>query len=191
MEQKIARVIGHATKEVLHAFVRALRAVLLAGVIVFIVVALATEVIAAILTHTIIPTGLTHLVAAALGVAFAYAVAITVAFLEMLRAMITIIELAIKESEKLAEEAVQVAEKAGQFAERELAQGAQVAVRDARELAQGATHIAGSVVGGAAHGVHAAEQGAAGLIGGAAHNVHAVEQGLTSHLPFGHRENAQ
>lgn len=191
MEQKIARVIGHATKEVLHAFVRALRAVLISGVVVFIVVALATEVIAAILTQQIIPSGLTHLVAAALGVAFAYAVAITVAFLEMLRAMITIIELAIKESEKLAEEAVQVAEKAGQFAERELAQGAQAAVREGAALAQGASHLAGNVASGAVHSVQSVEQGAAGLIGGAAHGMHSMEQGVTSHLPFGHRENAQ
>ena len=75
--------VGHATKDVLHAFLRALRAVLVTAVVVFIVVALAVEVIASFLTypttHSIIPGGLTHLVAAALGVAFAYAAAITVA----------------------------------------------------------------------------------------------------------------
>src|SRR5579859_6507695 len=86
VERKIMTVIGHATKDVLHAFLHALRAVLVTGLIVFIVVALATEVISAFLSHTLIPGGLTHLVAAALGVAFGYAAAITVAIEELLRA---------------------------------------------------------------------------------------------------------
>lgn len=182
--------IGHATKDVLHAFLHAVRSVLITAVIVFIVVALATEVIAAVLTHQVIPSGLTHLVAAALGIAFAYAVAITVAIEELLRAMIKAIELAVAESEKLAKEAVVVAERAGQFAERELAQGAQAAFRDASALGAGAAHLAGNVVGGVAHEAQSLEHGAMGAIGGVAHGAHAAEQGLVSRLP-GHRENAQ
>lgn len=183
--------IGHATKDVLHAFLHAVRSVLITAVVVFIVVALATEVIAAVLTHQIIPSGLTHLVAAALGIAFAYAVAITVAVEELLRAMIKAIELAVAESEKLAKEAVVAAEHAGQFAERELGQGAQAAFRDAGALGTGVARLAGNVVGGVTHEAQSLERGVSGAIGGAAHGAHSVEQGFVSHLPGHHNENAQ
>ncbi len=193
--------IGHATKDVLHAFLRALRAVVVTGLTVFIVVALATEVIAAVLTHTIPPTGLTHLVAAALGVAFGYAAAITVAIEELLRAMIKAIELAIEESEKLAAEAIKEAEGLGVKAEQELARGARAAIGEAGVLGQDATHIAsavgrgsaalaGGVVGGVVHEAQSLEHGVTGLVGGVAHGAQSVEHGVAARLP-GRHDNAQ
>lgn len=190
-------VIGHATKDVLHAFLHALRAVLVTGLIVFVVVALATEVIAAFLTHTIIPSGLTHLVAAALGVAFGYAAAITVAIEELLRAMIKAIELAVAESEKLAVEAVEKAEELGRLAETEIARGAHAALGEATVLGQDASHLtaalgrgasalAGNVVGGVTHEAQSLEHGVTGLIGGVAHSAQSVEHGVVSRIPGRH-----
>jgi phage-related protein len=205
VERRIMTLIGHATKDVLHAFLRALRAVLVTGLTVFIVVALATEVIAAVLTypttHSIIPGGLTHLVAAALGVAFGYAAAITVAIEELLRAMIKAIELAVAESEKLAGEAIKEAEVLGRKAEEELVRGARGAIAEAGVLGQDATHItsalgrgaaalAGGVAGGVVHEAQSLEHGVTGLVGGVAHGAQSVEHGVVSRLP-GHRENAQ
>ncbi len=194
-------VIGHATKDVLHAFLHALRAVLVTGLIVFVVVALATEVVAAFLTHTIIPSGLTHLVAAALGVAFGYAAAITVAIEELLRAMIKAIELAVAESEKLAVEAVEKAEVLGHLAETEIARGAHAALGEATVLGQDASHLsaalgrgasalAGNVVGGVTHEAQSLEHGVTGLIGGVAHGAQSVEHGVVSRIP-GRHESAQ
>ncbi|HET9112003.1 MAG TPA: hypothetical protein VFN78_14330 [Ktedonobacterales bacterium] len=201
MERRIMTLIGHATKDVLHAFLRALRAVLVTGLVVFIVVALATEVIAAFLTHTIPPSGLTHLVAAALGVAFGYAAAITVAIEELLRAMIKAIELAIAESEKLAAEAIKEAEVLGRKAEEELVRGARGAIAEAGVLGQDASHIAsslghgtaalaGGVVGGVVHEAQSLEHGVSSVVGGVAHGAHAMEHGVVSRLP-GRHDNAQ
>jgi hypothetical protein len=201
VERRIMTLIGHATKDVLHAFLRALRAVLVTGITVFIVVALATEVIAALLTHTVPPGGLTHLVAAALGVAFGYAAAITVAIEELLRAMIKAIELAVAESEKLAGEAIKEAEVLGRKAEEELVRGAHGAISEAGVLGHDAAHItsalghggaalAGGVVGGVAHEAQSLEHGVTGVIGGVAHGAQSVEHGVVSHLP-GRHDNAQ
>lgn len=191
--------IGHATKDVLHAFLRALRAVLVTGLTVFIVVALATEVISAVLTHQVPPSGLTHLVAAALGVAFGYAAAITVAIEELLRAMIKAIELAVAESEKLAGEAIKEAEVLGRKAEEELVRGARGAINEAGILGQDATHIAGAlgrgtaalaggVAGGVVHEAQALEHGVGGLVGGVAHGAQSMEHGIAARLP-GHHDN--
>ena len=201
MERRIATLLGHVAKDVLHAFLHAVRSVLVTGLIVFVVVALGTEVVSAFLSHTIIPGGLTHLVAAALGVAFGYAAAITVALEEFLRAMIKVIEMAVAESEKLAKEAVEKAEELGRFAESEAAQGtrallneAGVLGRDASHLAsaagRGASALAGGVAGGVAHEAQALEHGVGGVIGGVAHGAQAMEHGVVSHLP-GRHENAQ
>lgn len=194
--------IGHATKDVLHAFLRALRAVLVTGLTVFIVVALATEVIAAVLTHTIIPNGLTHLVAAALGVAFGYAAAITVAIEELLRAMIKAIELAVAESEKLAGEAIKEAEILGRKAEEELVRGAHAAIGEAGVLGHDASHfasavgrgtaaLAGGVAGGVVHEAQSLEHGVTGLVSGVGHGAQSLEHGVVSRLPGAHRESAQ
>jgi phage-related protein len=201
VERRIMTLIGHATKDVLHAFLRALRAVLVTGVTVFIVVALATEVIAALLTHTIPPGGLTHLVAAALGVAFGYAAAITVAIEELLRAMIKAIELAVAESEKLAGEAIKEAEVLGRKAEEGLVHGAHGALSEAgvlshdagrltSALSHGGAALAGSVIGGVAHEAQSLEHGVSGVIGGVTHGAQSVEHGVVSHLP-GRHDSAQ
>lgn len=182
--------IGHATKDVLHAFLRALRAVLVTGLIVFVVVALATEVIAAVLTHQIIPNGLTHLVAAALGVAFGYAAAITVAIEELLRAMIKAIELAVEESEKLAVDAIKEAEILGQKAEEELVRGARGIMNEAGVLGHGTAALASGVVGGLAHEAQSLERGVGGLVGGVAHGAQSVEHGIAARLPGGRHETA-
>ncbi|HEX8982835.1 MAG TPA: hypothetical protein VF792_08705 [Ktedonobacterales bacterium] len=181
--------VGHATKDVLHAFLRALRAVLVTGLIVFILVALATEVISALLTHTFPPNGMTHLVAAALGVAFGYAAAITVAIEELLRALIKAIELAVAESEKLAGEAIREAEILGKKAEEELVRGAHAALNEAGAVGRGTAALAGGIAGGVVHEAQALEHGIGGAFGGLAHGAQSVERGVAARLP-GHHENA-
>lgn len=181
--------VGHATKDVLHAFLRALRAVLITGLTVFIVVALATEVISAILSHTFIPSGMTHLVAAALGVAFGYAAAITVAIEELLRALIKAIELAVAESEKLAGEAIKEAEILGKKAEEELVRGARGIYNEAGTLSHGAAALAGGVVGGVTHEAQALEHGVGNVFGGITHGAQSVEHGIAGRLPGAHHDN--
>ncbi len=133
----------------------------MAGLLVALIVAVGVEAASVFLSGgKFPPDGTTHLAAAALAVAFGYAVAITVAIEEILRGIVKSIELIVQETEKLAGEAIGEAEK----------------------LAKGALHEAGSLERGAVGTVE-------GLVGGAGREFRSVEQGIASHLP-GHHPDA-
>jgi hypothetical protein len=157
MEKQLLSLLGSTTKHILGGILHALRAVALAFIIVAVLAAGATEGIAAALTKQFPPSGPTHLAAAALGIAFGYAAAITVAVEEILRTIIKAFEVVIQEAEKLGKEAVQEAEKIGRGA-----------ISDAGSVGRAVTGVVG------------------GVVGGVGHEAHSIEQGVASHLP-GHR----
>src|SRR5260370_6177370 len=111
MERQLLSLMGNATKHVLGGIVHALRAIVLAFIIVAVLAAGATVGLATVLTKQFPPSGPTYLAAAALAIAFGYAAAITVAVEEILRTIIRAFEVVIQEAEKLGKEAVQEAEK--------------------------------------------------------------------------------
>ncbi|HEV2405444.1 MAG TPA: hypothetical protein VGR88_08335, partial [Ktedonobacterales bacterium] len=92
MEKRLVAVLGTTAKHILGGVRHALRAVVITGFLVAVIVAGATEAVGAFLTKSF-PTGPTHLAAAALAIAFGYAAAITVAIEEILRAIIKAVEL--------------------------------------------------------------------------------------------------
>jgi hypothetical protein len=128
--------------------------------LVFLIVAVGVEAAGVFLSGKFPPDGTTHLAAAALALAFGYAVGITVAIEEILRGIVVSIELVVKETEKLAGEAISEVEKLG----------------------QGALHEAGALGRGAVGTVE-------GAVGGAGREFRSVEQGIASHLP-GHHPDA-
>ena len=176
MEQRLMKLLGTAAKHTLEALRRALFAVFITGLLVFLITAVATELVGFLLTKQI--SGTTHLVAAALAIAFGYAVAVTVFLGEILRAIVKIIEMIVEESEKLAKAAVKEAEVLAQKAEHEAAQFGHTALGDAGALGRGAEHLVGGI-GGAIGGAAA----------GAAHEAGAIEHGIAGHLP-GHHNNS-
>ena len=107
MERRLFAVLGTSAKYVLTALKRAFLAVAIIGFVTAIIVGVGTEVIAFYLTgEKFPPAAATHLAAAALAVSFGYATAITIAVVEILRAIIKTIELVAEESEKLARAAL-------------------------------------------------------------------------------------
>lgn len=186
MESRLVALLGSGVKHILHGLLSALRAVVLTGLIVLLVVVLATETVGWLLTHTppTSPTaGPMHLAAAALGIAFGYAAAVTVFVGELLRAFIKAIELIVQEAERIEKKAAEEIGILGRKAEDEALKLGRTAVTDAGALGRAVVTDAGSVgrmVGGAVTGV----------VGGAERAVGGVEHGITSHLP-GHHNAAQ
>jgi len=170
MEHRVLKFMGTAAQHILHALRRAIWAMALTFLIVGLVAAIVTEVVAFFLTGSA-PTGPTHLAAAALAVAFGYAAAVTVAISEILFAIVKTIELLVQESEKLAEEAFKEAEILARKPEGEAVRLGRGAVGDAESLGRGVAGVAG------------------GLVGGVVHEAGAIEHGIGSHLP-GHHNTA-
>src|SRR5215813_8168695 len=168
MERRLAKLLGNTAKHMLTGLQRAFRAVALTGLIVAIVVAGVTEVVGAVLTGQIPPSGPTHLAAAALAIAFGYAAAITVAIEEILRAIIKAFELVIQEAEKIGKEAITEVEKLGRAAAHDAGAVGRTVITDAGALGRGVTGVVG------------------GVIGGVGHEAHAIEQGVASHMPGHH-----
>jgi hypothetical protein len=165
METRIVSVLGNVAKHILHSLRRAFIAISITGLVVAIVAAGATEVIAGFLTHEF-PTGATHLAAAAMAVAFGYAAGMTVAVVEILKGLVEAIELVVKEAEKLGAEALHEAERLGSgavheaerfggAAARDAGQLGRAAVGDAEALGRGTVGAVGGVIGGIEHGVGA------------------------------------
>jgi hypothetical protein len=161
VEQRLMHIVSNIGKHILGTLQTAFRRIFVAGLLVALIVAVGVEATSVFLSGgKFPPDGTTHLAAAALAVAFGYAVAVTVAIEEILRGIVKSIELIVQETEKLAGEAIGEVEKLG---------GA--ALREAGSLERGA--------------VGAVE----GAIGGAGREFRGVEQGIASHLP-GHHPDA-
>jgi hypothetical protein len=161
VEQRLVHVLSNIGKHILGTLQKAFRRIFVSFMLVFLIVAVATEAASVFLSGgKFPPDGTTHLVAAALALAFGYAVGITVAVEEILRGIIKSIELIVEETEKLAGEALGEVEKLG----------------------RGALHEAGSLERGAAGVV-------GGALGGAGREFRGIEQGIASHLP-GHHADA-
>lgn len=176
MEQRLMKLLGTAAKHTLEALRRALLAVLITGFLVAAITAVATILVGFVLTKTI--GGPTYLAAAALALAFGYAVAATVFIGEILRAIVKIIEMIIEESEKLAAAALKEAEVLARKAEQEAVHLGQAAVGDVGALGHGLGHVVGGVTG-----------AIGGAAAGAVHEVGNVEHGIAGHLP-GHHNSA-
>jgi phage-related protein len=154
-------VLSNIGKHILGTLQKAFRRIFVSFMLVFLIVATATEAAGVFLNGgKFPPDGTTHLAAAALAIAFGYAVAITIAIEEILRGIVKSIELVVQETEKLAGEAIGEVEKLGKSAFNE----------------------AGSLAGGAVHSVE-------GVAGGVGREFRSVEQGIASHLP-GHHPDA-
>lgn len=157
---RLVSVLGAAAKHILTALRRAFVAIALTGFIVALIAGLATEIIAIVLSGgKFPPEGATHLAAAALGVAFGYAAAMTVAVAEILRGMILTIELIVKEAEKLGGEAIREAEKLGGEAFHEAGRAGRAVVGDAESIGRGASGLVGGVLGGIGNEVGRVEHG--------------------------------
>src|SRR5512138_3857545 len=139
------KLLGTAAKHVIEALRRALFAVAITGFLVFLITAVAAELVGFILTKQF--SGTTHLVAAALALSFGYAVAATVFIGEILRAIIKIIELIVEESEKLAATAIKEAEVLARKAEGEAVHLGRAALGEAGALGHGVEHVVGGVAG--------------------------------------------
>jgi hypothetical protein len=98
-------------KEILGTFLKAFRRIFVSFVLVFLIVAAGVEAAGFYVTGKLPPGGTTHLAAAALALAFGFAVGLTVAVEEILRGIVKAIEMIVKEAEKLAGEAVQAVER--------------------------------------------------------------------------------
>jgi hypothetical protein len=160
VEQRLMHIVSNIGKHILGTLQKAFRRIFVAFILVFLIVAVATEAASVFLSGKFPPDGTTHLAAAALAIAFGYAVAITIAIEEILRGIVKSIELIVEETEKLAGEALGEVEKLG----------------------KGAFNEAGSLAGGAVGVVE-------GAIGGVGREFRGVEQGIASHLP-GHHADA-
>lgn len=178
MEQRLVALLGTTAKHILHGVRRALRAVALTFLIVALLAAAVTEVVASFLTHAF-PTGETHLAAAAIAIAFGYAAAITVAIEEILRAIIKAVELIVEEAERVEKKAVAEIEVLGRKAEEEAVRFGRAAVTDAGAFGRTAVSDAGALS-------RAVTGVAGGVVGGIEHDVHSVEHGIGSHLPGHH-----
>jgi uncharacterized membrane protein YqgA involved in biofilm formation len=161
VEQRLMHVLSNIGKHILGTIQKSFRRIFVSFMLVFLIVAIGVEAAGVFLTGKFPPDGTTHLAAAALALAFGYAVGVTIAIEEILRGIVKSIELIVAETEKLAGEAIGEAEKLG----------------------RGALHEAGSLERGAAGLV----EGAAGGVG---REFRSVEQGIASHLP-GHHPDAQ
>lgn len=181
MEQRLVKLLGNSAKHVLTGLRRAFYAVALTGLIVALLAAVATVVVAWFLTKQFPPGGPTYLAAAALAIAFGYAAAMTVAIGELLRAIIKAVELIVEEAEKLEKK---VQQEVGVFAER----AGQEAVKVGREAVTDTGAAVRTVVGDAGAAGHAVAGGIGGAIGGVGHEAHRAEEGVASHLP-GHHEH--
>jgi phage-related protein len=168
VEQRLVKLLGTSAKHILVALERTFRAVALTGLITFIVILVGVEAVAYLLTHEFPPTGSTHLAAAALAVAFAYAAAITVALVEILRGIIRAIELIVEESEKLAGAALREGETLIREGGEEVGRVARGAISEAESIGRG--------VGGAVTGV----------VGGVGSAVGREARAVESHLPGHH-----
>ncbi len=177
MEQRMMKLLGTAAKHTLEALRRALFAVFITGLLVALITAVATELVGFLLTKQI--SGPTHLAAAALALAFGYAIAVTVFLGEILRAIVKIIEMIVEESEKLAAAAMKEAGVLAREAGGEAAHLGHAALGDAGALGRGLEHA----VGGAAGAI-------GGVAAGAAHEVGHVEHGIASHMPGHHNTSA-
>jgi len=113
VEQQLIHVLSSIGKEVLGTLQKAFRRVFISFVLVFLIVAVGIEAASVFLNDKFPPDGTTHLAAAALALAFASAIGITVAVEEILRGIVKAIELIVKEIEKLAGEAVGAVESVG------------------------------------------------------------------------------
>ena len=181
MEQRLVKLLGNSAKHVLTGLRRAFYAVALTGLIVALVAAVATVVVAWFLTKQFPPGGPTYLAAAALAISFGYAAAMTVAIGELLRAIIKAVELIVEEAEKLEKKAQQeigvIAERAGQEA-----------FKVGREAVTDTGAAVRTVVGDAGAAGRAVAGAVGGVAGGVGHEVHNVEHGVASHMP-GHHEH--
>lgn len=171
MEKRLVAVLGTTAKHILGGVRHALRAVVITGFIVALVVAGATEAVGAFLTKSF-PTGPTHLAAAALAIAFGYAAAITVAIEEILRAIIKAVELIVEEAEKAEKKAVEEIEALARKGGEEALHFGRATVSDAGTVGRGAAGLVG------------------GVLGGIGHEARGVEHGIGSHLP-GHHNNSE
>jgi len=180
VERRLVALLGTTAKHMLGGLQRALRAVLLTGLITAIVVAGITEVIGYFLSDRQFPPGgATHLAAAALAIAFAYAAAITVAIEEILRAIIKSVELIIHEAEQLEKKAAEEIGILARRAEEEGVRFGRAAVTDAGALGRTALSDAGAMG-------RAVVGGAGAVVGGVEREVRGVEHGIGSHLPGHH-----
>lgn len=175
VEQRLVKLLGTSAKHILVALERTFRAVALTGLITFIVILVGVEAVAYLLTHEFPPTGATHLAAAALAVAFAYAAAITVALVEILRGIIRAIELIVEESEKLAGAALREGETLIREGGEEVGRVARGAIGEAESIGRG-------VAGGAA----AVGGAVAGAVGGVGSAVGREARAVESRLPGQH-----
>ena len=176
MEQRLVKLLGTAAKHTLEALRRALVAVFVTGLLVFLITAVATELVGFLLTKQF--NGTTHLVAAALALSFGYAVAVTVFLGEILRAIIKIIEMIVEESEKLAQAAIKEAGVLAREAGGEAVHLGRTALGDAGAVGHGLEHVVGGVAG-----------AIGGVASGAAHEVGSVEHGIAGHLPGHHNSS--
>lgn len=167
MEKRLVAVLGTTAKHILGGVRHALRAVVVTGFIVALIVAGATEAIGAFLTKSF-PTGPTHLAAAALAIAFGYAAAITVAVEEILRAIIKAVELIVEEAEKAEKKAIEEIEALARKSGEEALRFGRATVTDAGAVSRGAVGVVG------------------GVLGGIGHEARSVEQGIGSHIPGHH-----
>ena len=178
MEQRLVAVLGTTAKHILGGLRHALRAVALTFLIVALLAAAVTEVVASFLTHSF-PTGETHLAAAAIAIAFGYAAAITVAIEEILRAIIKAVELIVEEAERVEKKAVAEIEVLGRRAEEQAERLGRAAAADAGAFGHSALSDAGAL--------GRAVAGATGsVIGGLEHDARAVEHGIGAHMPGRH-----
>jgi hypothetical protein len=113
VEQRLMHLFSSIGKEILGTLLKAFRRVFVSFVLVFLIVAAGVEAGGFYLTGKFPPGGTTHLAAAALALAFGFAVGLTVAVGEILRGTVKSIELIVHETEKLADEAVGAVESVG------------------------------------------------------------------------------
>lgn len=141
--------------------------------IVFVVVAGAVEGLAYVFTQAV-PTGLTHVVAIALGFSMGLTVSLAVAIEEGLRGFIKLIEEVVKATEV-------AAKKIGEEIIHEGGQLVQGVEHEAQSLVHGAGHLTQGIERGAATAVRDVVQAPGHIIQGAEHLAQGVEQRITGH----------
>jgi predicted PurR-regulated permease PerM len=151
-ERRIVSLLGATAKHVLGGMLHAIRAILVSFVVAALLAAAATEVAAFFLTNKVL-SGPADLAAAALAVIFGYAVAVTVAIEEIIRAFIQAIELIVAEAEKVEEKAVEELGVLTRKAEEEAVKLGRTAVGDASSVGHIVTGAVGGVIGGVEHDV--------------------------------------
>lgn len=151
-ERRLVSLLGTTAKHVLGGMLHAIRAILVSFVIAAFLAAAATEVAAFFLTNKVL-SGPADLAAAALAVIFGYAVAVTVAIEEIIRAFIQAIELIVAEAEKVEQKAVEELGVLTRKAEEEAVKLGRTAVGDAGAVGHVVTGAVGGVIGGVEHDV--------------------------------------